>query len=67
MPRLDDEWKQSEERTVHLTTAEKWVMRTAVITSSLAIAMFTWTKWEVERRIKEELSEEDQKREHFGA
>merc|ERR1711935_1029079 len=30
---------------------EKWVMRIAVVSCTGAIAMFTWTKWEVEKRL----------------
>ena len=41
-------------------------MRIAVVSCSAAIAMFTWTKWEVERRIREELSEAEQKQWYDG-
>lgn len=33
----------------------------SLVTAAAAMGMFTWTKWEVERRIKEELDEEAQK------
>ena len=51
----------SDERTAHLDNNEKWIMRIAVGFSALAIASFTWTKWEVEARLKEELNEEERK------
>ena len=48
---LHNEWIHSDDRTVHLTRNEKWVMRIAVVSCTGAIAMFTWTKWEVEKRL----------------
>ena len=51
----------SEERTSHLEKNEKWIMRVAVASSLLAIGSFTYTKWEVEARLKEELNEAERK------
>ena len=36
-------------------------MRIAVASCALAIASFSWTKWEVESRLKAELKEDEQK------
>ena len=49
---------RSDERTVHLSNTEWWVLRIAVVSCTAAIAMFTSTKWEVERRLAE-LPEDD--------
>jgi hypothetical protein len=54
------EWLHSEERTENITNNERWIMRISVASGALAILMFTWTKWEVERQLKE-LPEEHQK------
>jgi predicted exporter len=61
-----DEWVNSNERTEQLTTAERWVMKVAVLSSMAAIAGFTLNKWEIERRL-EELSPEDQQRWRDGS
>ena len=65
-PGRDEEWLQSEERSVALSRSERMIMGIAVVSCTLAIAMFTSTKWEVERRVREQLSEEDQKRWYAG-
>ena len=57
--KADAEWLMSEERTEHLNKQEKWVMRIGVGMSALAIASFSYTKWEVENRLKEELNDEE--------
>ena len=49
-----------------LSRSERMIMGIAVVSCTLAIAMFTSTKWEVERRVREQLSEEDQKRWYAG-
>ena len=53
------EWLMSQERTEHLNENEKWLMRITVVSSAAAIACFTYTKWEVEARLKEELNQEE--------
>ena len=65
-PGRDEEWLHSEERSVALSRSERMIMGIAVVSCTLAIAMFTSTKWEVERRVREQLSEEDQKRWYAG-
>jgi len=57
----------SEERTSHLEHNEKWIMRIAVFFSSLALVSFTYTKWEVEAKLKSELNEEERKAWYGGA
>ena len=56
----------SDERTEEITQNEKRMAGIAVFTCALAIAGFTWTKWEVERRVDEELSEEHKKEWYDG-
>ena len=51
----------SEERTAHLNNNEKWIMRIAVVSSLAAIVCFTWTKWEVEARLRAELNDEERR------
>lgn len=65
-PPPDDEWINSDERTIALTRSERIIMGIAVVSCCGAIAMFTSTKWEIERRVKEQLSEEDQKKWYDG-
>lgn len=65
-PGRDEEWLHSEERSVALSRSERMIMGIAVVSCTLAIAMFTSTKWEVERRVREQLSEDDQKRWYAG-
>ena len=47
------EWLNSAERTAEITKNEKWIAGLAVVSCTAAIAMFTWTKWEVERRVQQ--------------
>ena len=60
------EWLLSAERTAHLEHNEKWIMRIGVFFTGLAIASFTWTKWEVEKRLKDELNDEERKQWYAG-
>ena len=60
------EWFYSEERAEEISRNEKTIAGIAVVTCALAIAGFTWTKWEVERRVQEELSEVHQKEWYEG-
>ena len=60
------EWLLSAERTAHLEHNEKWIMRIGVFFTGLAIASFTWTKWEVEKRLKDELNDEERKEWYAG-
>ena len=62
----DSEWIHSEERAVQLTRSERMIMGIAVVSCTAAIAMFTTTKWEVERRVREQLSEADQQKWYEG-
>ena len=55
-----DEWLHSEERTANITRNERWIVGIALVSGSLAMAMFTATKWEVERRLQELPPEEEQ-------
>ena len=57
--KADAAWVMSEERTEHLNSQEKWVMRIAVGSCAIAIASFTYTKWEVEKRLADELNDEE--------
>ena len=52
--RSDDnsEWINSDERSDHLTKTEWWILRIAVVSCTAAIAMFTWTKYEIEKRLE---------------
>ena len=65
-PAGSEEWMHSDERTEEITRNEKRMAGIAVFTCALAIAGFTWTKWEVERRVEEELSEEHKKEWYEG-
>lgn len=61
------EWLMSEERTAHLQYNEKWLMRIALVSSGLAIASFTYTKWEVEAKLKNELNDDERKAWYSGS
>ena len=61
-----EEWIHSEERAAQLSSSERWIMGIAVVSCTAAIAMFTSTKWEVERRIREQLTEEEQQKWYDG-
>eukprot|EP00966_Prymnesium_polylepis_P055839 1291969-Prymnesium_polylepis.1 len=44
---------ESAERSAAISYNEKWIAIIAVVSGVLATGLFTWTKWEVEAKLKD--------------
>ena len=62
----DAAWLHSPERTAQIHYYEKWIAIIAVVSSCAAMAMFTWTKWEIEASLKK-LPDEDRQKWYDGS
>ena len=61
----DEAWLRSPERTAQINYYEKWIAIIAVVSSCAAMALFTWTKWEVEAKLQK-LPDDDRQKWYDG-